>query len=243
MMETKNTNEEIRSFDYIDRNLSEVRESIRRAELASGRTVGSAVLMAAIKSADAEEINYLTQTLGVRDVGENRVQQLLSRYDEIAKHGVRLHFIGSLQKNKVKYIIDKVCAIHSVDSVSLAREIDKRAAAIGKVMDVFAEINSGREENKGGLLPEEASAFAKEIDQLPNIRLVGFMTMAPHCEDPKEYHKYFSETRALAVRIFKEELGREEPPVLSMGMSESFSEAIEEGADIVRVGRRLFLKD
>lgn len=229
-------------FDYLNRNLSQIREAIASAERAGGRKEGSTLLLAAVKSADAGEINYLTQTLGVRDIGENRVQQLLSRYDDLDKAGVRLHFIGSLQKNKVKYIIDKVAAIHSVDSLSLAREIDKRAGAIGRRIDVFVEINSGREENKGGLLPEDAPSFCKQVDALENLRLVGLMTMAPHCDDSKEYHKYFSETRALAVRIFRDDLGRTEPPLLSMGMSESFSEAIGEGADIVRIGRQLFRK-
>lgn len=234
--------QENRSFDYLEENLKEVRETIRKAERESGREEGSTTLLAAVKSADADEINYLTGTLGVTDIGENRVQQLMARYDKLKLSGVRLHFIGSLQKNKVKYIIDKVAAIHSVDSLSLAEEIDKRARATGRVIDVFAEINSGREENKGGVFPEDAPEFCKKIDALPSVRLVGLMTMAPHCEDKREYHRYFSETKALADRIFQRELGREDPPILSMGMSESFPEAISEGANIVRVGRQLFRK-
>ena len=235
-------NRETQNFDYLRHNLEEIRSAISSAEHAGGRTAGSTVLLAAVKSGDIEEINYLTQTLGVTDIGENRVQQLLSRYDALEKSGVRLHFIGGLQKNKVKYIIDKVSAIHSVDSLSLAREIDKRAGAIGRTMDVFVEVNSGREENKGGLFPEDVLALCREVDALPALRLVGLMTMAPHCEDPMEYHGYFRETYALAVHVF-EVLGKNEKPLLSMGMSESFREAIEEGADIVRVGRQLFRKE
>lgn len=241
-MENQNEQDEKKTFDYLARNLEEIRTAIRDAERAAGRKEGSTVLLAAVKSADTDEINYLTQHLGVRDIGENRVQQLMARYEQLDLSGVRLHFIGSLQKNKVKYIIDKVAAIHSVDSLSLAEEIDKRARAKGKVMDVFVEINSGREENKGGLLPEDAPLFCKEIDALAGIRLVGLMTMAPHCENGREYRKYFSETYELAQRIFCEELGRETEPLLSMGMSESFCEATLEGADIVRVGRQLFRK-
>lgn len=238
--ETKQT--EAKSFDYLEKNLSLVRSEILDAEKSAGRREGETILMAAVKSGDTEEINYLTQTLGVTDIGENRVQQLLSRYDALALSGVRLHFIGSLQKNKVKYVIDKVAAIHSVDSLSLAEEIDKRARAAGICMDVYAEINSGREENKGGILPEDASAFCEMIDRFPNLHLVGLMTMAPHCDDPSEYHVYFSETRELAVRIFRETLHRDTPPLLSMGMSESYREAVLEGASIVRVGRQLFRK-
>ena len=235
--------QENRDFSYLERNLREIRASIRDAEVSSGREAGSTLLLAAVKSADTEEINYLTGVLHVTDIGENRVQQLLSRYDALDLSGVRLHFIGSLQKNKVKYIVDKVAAIHSVDSLSLAQEIDKRARAIGKTIDVFAEINSGREENKGGILPENASEFCRQLDALSNIRLVGLMTMAPHCDDRREYHRYFSETHALAERIFYRELGRIEPPLLSMGLSESFPEAIAEGADVVRVGRQLFRRE
>ena len=242
LMENRNESEK-RNFNYIKRNLEEIRGAIHEAERASGRKEGSTTLLAAVKSADTEEINYLTGTLGVTDIGENRVQQLMARYDALRLSGVRLHFIGGLQKNKVKYIVDKVAAIHSVDSLSLAEEIDKRARAIGRVIDVYIEINSGREENKGGLLPEDAPEFCKRIDALTGIRLVGLMTMAPHCDDPRDYHGYFSETRALAERIFRDTLGREEPPLLSMGMSESFTEAIAEGADVVRVGRQLFRRE
>lgn len=235
--------QENRRFDYLEKNLADVRAAIRKAEREGGHEEGSTTLLAAVKSADTDEINYLTETLGITDIGENRVQQLMARYDALRLSGVRLHFIGSLQKNKVKYIVDKVAAIHSVDSFSLAEEIDKRARAIGRVIDVFVEINSGREENKGGILPEDAPEFCKRIDALPSVRLVGLMTMAPHCEDKREYHRYFCETKALADRIFREDLGRKDPPILSMGMSESFPEAIVEGADIVRVGRQLFRKE
>lgn len=241
-MEYENRNNESKEFRYLEDNLSAVRASIRAAEERAGRAPGETLLLAAIKSAEVDEIRYLTRTLGVKDVGENRVQQLLSRYDDVKGDGVRIHFIGSLQKNKVKYIIDKVSMIHSVDSVSLAEEIDRRARAAGVTMDVLVEINSGREENKGGILPEDAPAFCEAIDRFTHIRLVGLMTMAPNCPDPEAYHGYFAATRTLAERIFRENLHRNEPPVLSMGMSQSFVPATEEGATVVRVGRQLFRK-
>ena len=239
-MENENRNNETRSFRYLEENLEAVRRGIREAELRAGREAGETLLLAAVKSADTEEIRYLTRTLGVKDIGENRVQQLLSRYEDVKGDGVRIHFIGSLQKNKVKYIVDKVAMIHSVDSLSLAEEIDKRSRAKGITMDVLVEINSGREENKGGILPEDAPAFCEALVRYGNLRLVGFMTMAPNCEDFSEYHGYFAATRALALRIFRENLHRSEPPVLSMGMSRSFIPATEEGATVVRVGRQLF---
>ena len=229
-------------FPYIKENLEAVLRNIRAAEREAGRPEGDVRLLAAVKSADTAEINYLTQTLGVKYIGENRVQQLLSRYDALEKGGVEIHFIGSLQKNKVKYIIDKVAAIHSVDSLSLAQEIDKRAGAIGKRMDVYIEINIGREENKGGVLPEDAPQLCRSVAELPNLRVVGLMTMAPHVSDPEAYRAYFSKTRILADRIFREILLCDAPPVLSMGMSESYREAALEGASIVRVGRQLFRK-
>ena len=238
----RSTEADNRGFPYIKENLEAVLGNIRAAERESGRPEGDVRLLAAVKSADTAEINYLTQTLGVKYIGENRVQQLLSRYDALEKDGVEIHFIGSLQKNKVKYIIDKVAAIHSVDSLSLAEEINKRAGSIGKRMDVYIEINSGREENKGGILPEDAPQLCRSVAALPNLRVVGLMTMAPHVSDPAEYRTYFSETRILADRIFREILQSEEPPVLSMGMSESYREAALEGASIVRVGRQLFRK-
>ena len=238
MMEQEMKNAEPRDFGYLADNLAHIREEIRKAEALAGAPAGRTLLLAAVKSADADEINHLTQTLGVTDIGENRVQQLMSRYDLIAHEGVRIHFIGSLQKNKVKYIIDKVAAIHSVDSLSLAQEIDKRARLINRCMDIFVEINSGREENKGGVMPECAAELCLEIAKLENVRVVGLMTMAAH--DTESYRASFALTRTLAETVFRDVLHREDAPLLSMGMSESYREAIAEGADIVRVGRQLF---
>jgi pyridoxal phosphate enzyme (YggS family) len=196
--------------------------------------------VAAIKYTDAEHVNYLHRVLGVHDVGENRVQQLLERWDALDREGLRIHFIGTLQRNKVKYIIDKVCMIHSLDSLSLAAEIEKQAAKHGIVMDVLAEINSGCEENKSGLYPEEVAAFCEELSQFSHVRLRGFMTMAPKCEKNEDYRKYFQKTYQQCLDIWQKKLHNIGEPILSMGMSESFEAAIEEGADIVRIGRALF---
>ena len=227
-------------FSYLDRNMALVRERIDRARADAGRT-DEITLIAAVKSGDVEEINYLHQNLGVSHIGENRVQQLLDRYEKYDREGLSVHFIGHLQTNKVKYIIDKVHMIHSLDSEKLAAEIDRQAKKHGIVMDVLIEINSGREENKNGVLPEDAEALCLSLKQYSGIHLCGFMTMAPACETAEAYRVYFDEVAQLSHALWHT-LGYEGKPVLSMGMSESFEPAIASGATSVRVGRKLFEK-
>ena len=225
-------------LSYMNANVKSIRERINAA---SARVDGHSVTMvAAIKYTDAEHVNYLHRVLGVNDVGENRVQQLLERWDALDREGLRVHFIGKLQSNKVKYIIDKVVMIHSLDGESLAAEIERQAAKKGIVMDVLVEINSGEEENKSGISPSDAADFCMGLSKYPHVNLRGFMTMAPKCEKKEEYRKYFRETSQLCLDIWQKKLHNIGRPILSMGMSESFEVAIEEGADIVRVGRALF---
>ena len=226
---------------YLDRNVAEVRGRIDAACAAAGRE-NDVMLLAAIKSADVGEIKYIHENLGINNVGENRVQQLLERYELIKSEGLNIHFIGKLQTNKVKYIIDKVSMIHSLDSIKLAEQIDKQAKKHGIKMKVLVEINSGEEENKSGIMPQDAEAFCEELGRFDSIELCGFMTMAPKCEKKEEYCKYFSKTYKLVLDIWTKKLHNISRPVISMGMSESFEQAILEGADIVRVGRRLFEK-
>ncbi len=227
------------NFSYVDRNLREIQRQMEEARRRSGRS-GKVQMLAAVKYTDVAHINYLHTVLGVNDIGENRVQQLLEHWELLERDGLRIHFIGKLQRNKVKYIIDKVCMIHSLDSFPLAEEIQRRAAEKGIVMDVLAEINSGEEENKSGLLPRDASDFCASLSDFSNLRLRGFMTMAPRCEKKEEYRKYFRETSRQCLDIWTKKLHNIGEPVLSMGMSESFEPAIEEGATIVRIGRALF---
>ena len=229
------------SFEYIDRNLSEVRERIAEAEKKAGRE-GSVMLLPAVKYAEPAEIEYLYRHAGITQVGENRVQQMLEHIEAIDCEGLEFHFIGTLQTNKVKYIIDKVKMIHSLDSLKLAAEIDKQAKKKGIVVDVLVEVNCGEEENKSGLLPSEVEEFCLSLSQFGNIRHRGFMTMAPKCEKKEEYLKYFQQTYAQVLDIWAKKLHNISRPVISMGMSDSFEEAIACGSDIVRVGRRLFVK-
>ena len=191
-------------------------------------------LLCATKTQCAEDINYLI-SLGCTHIGENRVNELTEKYDSYDK-SASLHFIGTLQTNKVKYIIDKVSLIHSVDTVGLLKEIDKRAEKIGKVMDILLEVNSGKEENKGGIMPEDVCDFYEIAKEFKNIRVRGLMTMAPRCNTREEYLKYFSLTKELFDKLFKDD----ESAILSMGMSESYKYAIEAGANMVRLGSCIF---
>ncbi len=229
------------SFEYIDRNVAEVRARITDACKKAGREK-EPLLLAAIKYATLEEIDYLHKSAGVTQMGENRVQQMLEHMESIDCTGIDFHFIGTLQTNKVKYIIDKVKMIHSLDSEKLAAEIDRQAKKHGIVMDVLVEINAGEEESKSGLPPHEVADFCLGLKKYSNINHVGFMTMAPKCDKKEDYLKYFGKTYSEVLDIWTKKMHNIGEPIISMGMSESFEEAIACGSDMVRVGRALFNK-
>lgn len=224
-------------LSYISKNLASVRAEIAMAEQTVHRE-GDTLMLAAVKYGEPAELEALLAE-GVLAVGENRVQQLLDHWPLFEKYGAKVHFIGSLQTNKVKYIVDKVTMIHSVDSLRLAAEIDKRMGQRNAVMDVLVEINGAREEAKSGVMPEEAEALCREILKLPHLRLRGFMTMGPRFECEREYVTYFQTVRGIGDGIWQA-LSFAGKPVYSMGMSESYVAAIKAGAHIVRIGRRLF---
>ena len=224
-------------YSYIDKNYEFVVQSLK------GACDCIPEISVAIKSAEIDEVEYLVKNHPVKIVGENRVQQFLSRYEKLKELGVEIHFIGSLQTNKVKYIIDKVNMICSLDRIDLAREIDKQARKKGIKMDVLVEINSGKEENKGGVLPENLDSFLDEISHFEAINVRGFMTMGPKCEKNSEYLKYFCETYQLVLDIWQKKLHNIDIPILSMGMSDSFYQAIECGSSLVRIGRGMFNKN
>lgn len=203
-----------------------------------GASIGKNVtLLAATKTVDAEVINYAIDNLGLTDIGENKVQELLSKYDMLHLDKVNLHFIGRLQTNKVKYIVDKVCLIHSVDSLKLAEEIEKQSAKRGIVSSVLVEVNIASEETKGGVLPSELSGFVNSLKAYTHINCKGIMVIPPDCRDNDKYTEYFKETRALADGIFTDF-----EPIVSMGMTDSYIPAIKCGADVIRVGSGLFGK-
>ena len=224
-------------YSYIDRNYSEIMDSLN----ASCDKIPQ--ISVAIKSAEIDEVEYLVKKYPISAIGENRVQQFLERYERLKELSVPIHFIGSLQTNKVKYIIDKVDMICSLDRVDLAREIDKQARKKGLVMDVLVEINSGREDSKGGVLPENLDVFLDEISQFEGIKVRGFMTMGKKCEKNSEYLKYFCETYQLVLDILQKKGHNVYGLILSMGMSDSFVPAAQAGATMVRIGRSMFNKN
>ena len=229
-------------YEYIDKNYSEITSRIKAATEKSP-TAEEPKMIVAIKYAELDEVEHLIKVCGANAVGENRVQQFLARYEALRELGVEIHFIGHLQTNKVKQIIDKVDMIHSLDRLSLAEEIDKQAKLCGRVIDVLVEINCAMEENKSGLFPKDLENFCREISRFENIRLCGFMTMGPKCEKKSEYLKYFCETYQLVLDIWQKKLHNISVPILSMGMSDSFDAAIEAGSNVVRIGRAMFIKN
>lgn len=232
-MKTKLSNE---YKEALGKNISEIRERMAKANT-KGQDV---TLLCATKTVPADVINYVIKEHGITAIGENRVQELLEKYDDLELENVDLHFIGSLQTNKVKYIIDKVCMIHSLDSVKLAKEIDRQAKKIGKVMDVLVEVNIGEEENKGGIMPGELEAFLEEISIFDNIRVRGLMTIAPNCERNEDYYKYFEKTYQFFIDILPKKIHNIYSPILSMGMSDSFETAIACGSTVIRLGTVIF---
>lgn len=195
-------------------------------------------LVAAAKTRSTDEILEAISS-GVKIIGENYVQEAEKAYDSVGK-AAKWHFIGHLQSNKVKKAIQIFDMIETVDSVALATEIDKRCGQIGKVMPVLIEINSGREKQKSGVLPEDAEQLARELAQLKNVKVMGLMTMGPRSGDPEDSRPYFIATREIFEGIKKLALPNVEMSYLSMGMTNSYKIAIEEGANIVRIGTKLF---
>lgn len=223
-------------------NYLEVLNKKNQAALRAGRNPEDITLMAVTKLHTVDEINEAIDA-GATDIGENKVQELLSKYEDVKP--VRWHLIGHLQTNKVKQIIDKVVMIHSVDSLHLAEEINKRAGNAGLVMDILIEINVGEEKTKTGIQAEELMDLAKKItDTCENVRLRGVMCIPPYGEDPEVSRKYFRETRELFEKL--QQLGLPEDraliDTLSMGMSGDYETAVEEGSTIVRVGSAIFGK-
>lgn len=220
-------------------NYADITERINSAALRAGRNPEDIILLAATKTVDIDTINYAIEK-GIKYIGENKVQELLLKDDSIS--GAHKHFIGHLQTNKVKDIINRVEMIESVDSLKLAAEISKQALKSGKTMDILIEINIGDEESKWGFTPENALDSIKEIVKLPNINVKGLMAIPPVCENMEENRKYFKQMYKLFIDISGEKIDNSSMEYLSMGMSDDFEIAIEEGANIIRLGTALFGK-
>jgi len=195
-------------------------------------------LVAAAKTRKPEEILEAVES-GVKIIGENYVQEAERAY-EVVGNKAKWHFIGHLQKNKVKKAVKMFDMIETIDSVEIAEEIDKRCAQIGKIMPVLIEVNSGREKQKSGVFPEDAEQLAKEISPFQNVRVMGLMTMGPRFGNPEDSRPYFVETKKIFEKIKKLNLPNIEMRYLSMGMTNSYKIALEEGANIVRIGSKIF---
>jgi pyridoxal phosphate enzyme (YggS family) len=220
----------------IEENLLTVKARIDDAATRAGRDPAQITLIAVSKTVEIERIREAISE-GMTVFGENYVQEARTKIEEIGRRGVQWHFIGHLQTNKAKYAVRLFDLIHAVDSIKVAKELDKRGAAAGKVMDCLIEVNISQEESKFGITSEYTRTLAQEMTKLKNISLKGLMTMPPYFDDPEPARPYF-----IALRTLQETIAQDGIPLpeLSMGMSTDFEVAIEEGATMVRVGRAIF---
>lgn len=222
----------------VKENYEIVREEIARTAKNCGRNPNDITLIAVSKTKPLENIEELI-SIGVRDFGENKVQELCDKYENVSTP-VRFHLIGHLQTNKVKYVVDKSCLIHSVDSIRLAKEIQKVAAKKQITAQILIEVNLAKEESKFGLYLEDVIPFLEEIAHYSNIHVNGLMTIAPFVENPEENREYFRSLKQLSLDIISKNIDNIDMNVLSMGMTNDYKVAIEEGATMVRVGTAIF---
>ena len=222
----------------IKENLAKVHENIRKACEKAGRNPEEVTLIAVSKTKPVSMLEEAYQA-GSREFGENKVQEIMDKYPKLPSD-IRWHMIGHLQRNKVKYVIDKACLIHSVDSLRLAEEISSQAEKKKVEMDILVEVNIAQEESKFGTSREEAVRLVEEIARLPHIHIRGLMTIAPIVENPEDNRQYFRQIRELSVDIMQKNIDNVNMSVLSMGMTGDYMVAIEEGATMVRVGTGIF---
>lgn len=221
-----------------DKVIENYKNAMSRLETAleeSGRSMKDVLVIGASKTMPLERILFVRDNTDVKIFGENRVQELLEKYTP----DVRWHFIGQLQTNKVKYIVDKVELIHSVDRLSLLQEIDRQAKKHGKVQDILIEVNIGGEEKKGGVAPKEVIDFAKEVDKYPSVRLKGLMSVLPNVEK-EALNAFYLQLSKLYDTLKQTRLDNADIRYLSAGMSNDYDVAVKYGANIVRLGRALF---
>ena len=219
-------------------NYDKVAGNILRACEKSGRNPDEVTLIAVSKTKPVSMLQEIYDH-GCRDFGENKVQELLEKYEVMPKD-IRWHLIGHLQRNKVKYVVDKAALIHSVDSLKLAEEISKEALKKNVEADILIEVNVAEEESKFGTRTEDAIERVLQIAKLPGIHIKGLMTIAPYVENPEENRQYFAQLRQLSVDISAKNIDNVSMNVLSMGMTGDYETAVSEGATLVRVGTGIF---
>lgn len=222
----------------IKENLEHVRETIQAACRKYGRDPESVTLIAVSKTKPLADL-LAAYEAGVRDFGENKVQEIIEKAPAMPPDA-RFHMIGHLQRNKVKQVLPHVVMIHSLDSLRLAEEIQKEAEKLGRTVNVLLEVNVAKEESKFGFLPEEAEEAAVKIAAFPNLRVCGLMTIAPFVENPEENRPVFEKLYQLSVDIKKKNIDNISMSVLSMGMTGDYPVAVQEGADMIRVGTGIF---
>ena len=226
-------------METIKNNLEIIKEKIKKAALKTDRSPEEIKLVAVTKTAAIEQIKEAINA-GVKIIGENKVQEAKEKY-QILTADTEWHLIGHLQTNKVKYAIEIFDCIQTVDSIKLAKEIDKRSLQFGKTTNVLVEVNVSGEKSKYGIKPEEVEPFLKEISEFSGIRVRGLMTIAPIIEEDKEeVRPYFRKLRELSEEIKSKNINNLKMDYLSMGMTDDFEVAIEEGANMVRIGRGIF---
>lgn len=228
-----------RLFSNIEYNYKTIEERISEAAVRSGRKREDITFLAATKTVDTEAINYAI-SLGLKYIGENKVQELLSKYKSYDLKNASLQFIGHLQSNKVRQIVGKVDLIQSVDSVKLAKEIDKQSAKNNINSDVLVEVNIGEEESKSGVNSHNLYELLDEIKEFPNISVKGLMCIPPICDSPQKISKFFDKMNNIFIDISSKNIDNISMDILSMGMSADYYEAILSGANMVRVGSSLF---
>ena len=226
-------------FSDIKYNYETIVRNISDAAIASGRRPEDITFLAATKTVDPEFINYAI-SLGLKFIGENKVQELLSKYDAYDLDNAQLHFIGHLQSNKVRQIVGKVSMIESVDSLKLAQEISRQSIKQDITTEILIEVNVGREENKSGVMPEYLEELLCQIAELPNISVQGLMAIPPICENEQKIRGYFQNMRNMFLDISAKKIDNIKMGTLSMGMSGDYREAILEGSNLVRIGSSLF---
>lgn len=225
-------------MDYLKLNIEEINEKIDAACKRADRNRDDVTLIGVTKTIDEEIINA-SLSYGITHIGENKVQEVTRKYEQI-NEGVKWHLIGHLQSNKVKYIIDKVDLIHSVDSLKLAKEIDKRAGQHNKIMEVLIQINIADEDSKFGVPMDRLSELLKEISKMLHIKVVGLMNIAPFYGDSELARKDFKVMKNIFDTIETVALDNVEMKYLSMGMTGDFEVAVEEGANLLRVGTGIY---
>ena len=220
-------------------NIKLVKSDIEKAARLSSRDASGIKLIAVTKTKPIEMMQE-AKNAGLFDFGENRPQEIVSKYPEFEDDGIQWHLIGQLQKNKVRHIIDKVCLIHSVDSFELALEINKRASAIDKVQDILIQVNVSGEESKSGVMPNDVVLLCQKISELENVRIKGLMTISVRDFSYQQNYELFSQLKGISEKIMDMQIKNVDMQELSMGMTHDYDAAIAAGATMIRVGTAIF---